>query len=556
MLRDRDELRSLKEDRLRTDVIIPLLRAMGYHDVDHWHGGPGELGKDVVCWKDADLGRQYLAVVAKSGKITGATTSAGVVATQLNQAFGTPFRNKVTQEEHDVHTCWVVSNGTIAKQARDATLAVLSVERRRYIRFVDVDTLWGLVEQHLGVKLYQGLNDAERGIRQFDQEYSTDLQFLGSGAPIAMMETEGRRVIVGERHPGVTEAKPLRGEIRIRTDSPEGRTALEAFQRAVRTGEVAEIPTGEHVEVIFPEIFHRASEQLLGVRPGKRGTLTVLSAADATTVLVRIDVQCDDGERASLDYVELGVLRRGTEEVVLCNHNQPIPIEVTVTEGVKDDLAMLQVGPGRGQITAHWSLRLAEMRMCMAKPSLTRVISLDDGTTLREFRRDSGLEGAPSRAEVAIFRDLAEIERRIGRPIHLPRRELTEAEMTSIIELRYLLRNRHITGTWDRAIVPCPRETARAVLDGWKGGQYLPLRLDVSVQRQLFDALIPMGMVRTIYAEARLDNEREIREYLASDAPESIEIEFVPGNNDSMVEEYLNWGPESDCRRPETAGTD
>ena len=45
----------LKENALTRDVLIPLLRKLGYHQVDY-HGGPHERGVDFVAWRRDPLG--------------------------------------------------------------------------------------------------------------------------------------------------------------------------------------------------------------------------------------------------------------------------------------------------------------------------------------------------------------------------------------------------------------------------------------------------------------------------------------------------------------------
>ena len=61
-----DTFVKMDEATLRVKVLLPLLRAMKYRDVHEYHGGSGEKGKDIVCWKQDELGcRVNLAIVAK-----------------------------------------------------------------------------------------------------------------------------------------------------------------------------------------------------------------------------------------------------------------------------------------------------------------------------------------------------------------------------------------------------------------------------------------------------------------------------------------------------------
>ena len=83
---------NIAESELRTDVLIPLFKAMGFQDVHHHHG-VGEKGKDIVMWMPTPLDeREYYAVVVKADPITGQATTgggnAGEVFTQINLTLG------------------------------------------------------------------------------------------------------------------------------------------------------------------------------------------------------------------------------------------------------------------------------------------------------------------------------------------------------------------------------------------------------------------------------------------------------------------------------------
>lgn len=110
----------MNEAALREEIIIPLLRKMGFRDVFHWHGGTGEQGKDVVCWKLSELGkRENLAIVAKAVKTTGQAKldkgSAAEIQTQIRQCFGKPYNAPLSLQEESVHHVWVVSNKDISR---------------------------------------------------------------------------------------------------------------------------------------------------------------------------------------------------------------------------------------------------------------------------------------------------------------------------------------------------------------------------------------------------------------------------------------------------------
>src|SRR5688500_16973404 len=124
------DLRGMKEARLRVDVIIPLLEAMGYQGVQEWHGLT-ERGKDGVCCDVAKNGDYTnIAVVAKRGRITG--KACHEAARQIRQALNVEFRDKHTREPRPVHIVWVVTNGEIPPLSQAQIESEFGENQRRY----------------------------------------------------------------------------------------------------------------------------------------------------------------------------------------------------------------------------------------------------------------------------------------------------------------------------------------------------------------------------------------------------------------------------------------
>jgi hypothetical protein len=105
-----DQFRGLNEADLRRLVLMPLLERMGYKGVFEWHGGAGELGKDIVGWKQSDIGTRWnLAVVAKVTRLS-SNNEIGDAVTQVSQALNTTFMDPQSGDDQHVHQVWVVTN--------------------------------------------------------------------------------------------------------------------------------------------------------------------------------------------------------------------------------------------------------------------------------------------------------------------------------------------------------------------------------------------------------------------------------------------------------------
>lgn len=130
---------------------MPLLKAMGFEDVDHYHGVT-EVGKDIVMWKLNDFrSRKNSAVVVKRGNINARAAgngSAAEVANQIRMALGSKFPDKKTGQEQEVHECIVAASGTINKDARRAITAHLNDSNlSKNIQYLDGDEVKRLCEK-------------------------------------------------------------------------------------------------------------------------------------------------------------------------------------------------------------------------------------------------------------------------------------------------------------------------------------------------------------------------------------------------------------------------
>ena len=118
MIWNQESLRTLNESELCKKILWPLFEAMGYQDIDYYHGGILEQGKDFVMWRDEPpKGRVNYAVVVKATKITGAASGKmHEVLMQIKQCLGDRYADKRTSEEQMIHSCFVVISREIKRR--------------------------------------------------------------------------------------------------------------------------------------------------------------------------------------------------------------------------------------------------------------------------------------------------------------------------------------------------------------------------------------------------------------------------------------------------------
>lgn len=88
------KLQSIKENEFTQEILVPLFFALQYERVEFF-GGPGEEGKDLVCWKRGEIGDVELTVAqVKRFRPTSQardTKSFSEIVTQLSQAVEKPL---------------------------------------------------------------------------------------------------------------------------------------------------------------------------------------------------------------------------------------------------------------------------------------------------------------------------------------------------------------------------------------------------------------------------------------------------------------------------------
>jgi hypothetical protein len=236
----KNNFRQLNEADLRKEILIPLFRAMGYKDVYEYHGGAGEQGKDIVCWKLDELGsRENLALVVKATQMTGKAQvnkgTAGEVQTQIRQCFGSPYIDPVSGDDQSVHRVWVVSNKKISKESINAIKsAVANPDLMRNVRFIDGDTLWGLIETHLPLSMWHFIEETRKRVGTSDSHYEPQIQITGDRTSVTLVE----------KFPGASEEKPITINTKFHFPSKKDAEMFEAsFKKHLETGEPLDIPS-------------------------------------------------------------------------------------------------------------------------------------------------------------------------------------------------------------------------------------------------------------------------------------------------------------------------
>jgi hypothetical protein len=145
----------LKENDLRTKIVIPTLLALGIYKVEDWHGR-NEEGKDIYfAYKDPFGDYKHCCCFIKSGNITkSGKTDIRKMDSQLKEALMTKFVNPIDNKtEAKTEEIYILCNGEIKKDAKNYICDMIIAHSMPNIRIIDRDKLVNIIMEKV-INLY------------------------------------------------------------------------------------------------------------------------------------------------------------------------------------------------------------------------------------------------------------------------------------------------------------------------------------------------------------------------------------------------------------------
>lgn len=548
------EMRDLKELDFSKRVLIPLLMKLGYREVFPWHGSGGELGKDIVCWEvDRLQHRRNLALVVKADRVTG-NAAKSEVRGQVGQAFNSGYGDPSTGIHQQVNECWIVTNKKMGKEARDGLRSMLGPLLSPRVTILDGSEVWEKVQEQFPVKLSQQLSEVQRRIADAHLPYATQIVIGNVERPIARLEMDGRSVVIGEQYEGQLGSELSNFAVKLNFgEGSDGETSAGAFQEAL-SGDQSIVVSGDQIrEFVLPEPLLKIAEETFGVRPETFSSLKMTPLNDRARFVVSIEIRCDDGDAATLPYVDLNENHRTSSQLILDNKEQPLPIEVTLCLDIKEMRIRINFKRREGVTTPPLLLQLLALLRCSAKPGDIKIALVNLGVTMQVFR-SAGKELPQIPAEeLALISDLADVQERTNQPILIPSRDLTDQEQKAVSLLRRLLKSPYDAGTWDRleAEFLWNAREGEEMANLFTQGEGRRLTMTEPRSVHLFDNEIPLGRVRQVLERLVVEDVGNLWEQgseLGEDQG-AVTVVFVPGQSNREVARYLDLGGEFIRRR-------
>lgn len=544
MILTREQLSEMDEEQLRTEVLIPLFKAMGFRNVWHYHGGPLEKGKDIVMWKPGDLGeRVNYGVVAKARKISGqatGTSGAGEVRFQIEQCFNDPYSDPVTTEQQRVDRCFVVCSQEIIKEAQNAIHGTLeSNNLDKDTRFIDGDRLWGLIKKYLPQwVVWDNLKRVQHVLSEASPHYHI----------VAQTEGNQVRLWLEPKYPGAEDEHPITFSTRLEfPDTPEGQDKHEEFERHLRTGAPVTLTRPYLTEVEIPEFLIPFLDPT-GEGPGQ---LTIESLPSPRPLLVKVLVETESGNRAALDYIHLTAVQSGTDEATFTNDHQPVPWKIKLLRNTKEKRVDLQYSPNLIGANVKRALDAVRFWQAVAEGGTLSIDHLDTGFELWQIAVPPGGFEAIEPHWVNLVEELAFIQQKTQTPLVIPDRDIDIAEIKGILSTAQKLRTGRATFKVEDWVLSLDRKGAQKILGAFEGEKPQSLGLEGEEVEEILDTSVLIGPGRFVCEQAYITEKdfEVLRSEVAAAGPRDfVSVRFTPFNECPIQAEYLNWLPSSgDC---------
>jgi hypothetical protein len=407
----------MSEEQLRVDVLMPLFTRMGFLDVQDYHGGPLEQGKDIVMWKRTEFGRVNYAVVVKAGRITGQAApeklgSAGAVIIQIRQCFGKPFIDRGSAEEREVSVVLVVCPHEIKKEALQTIRSGIGDGPSRSVRYLHGDGLWQAVREHLGPRSALALlQDIGAAFESGDPNYRVVAQAKGAKISISLEP----------KHATAATDVPLevKGTFEFPNDGP-GMSAAAELRNHFETGAPVTV-AGKYIKEwslppILRELFgDGVSEMRMEPRPLPQLFPMVIhlqGAGEKTVVLPEFAFRC---------------IQKGTKEATFTAERPPYTLRLVLHEATRQaslTVAMLLVG---SNVSA--ALQAVQARELLSSGCSAVFRDANTGLVILTAEVPAGsVPPFPPEFE-DLFSELDSIQQKTNQPLTIPDREVTYGDL-------------------------------------------------------------------------------------------------------------------------------
>lgn len=534
----RQSVSKMRETEFREQIIMPLMQAMGYKGVYEYHG-PTERGKDIVCWKDDELGgRCNYGVVAKVGPI-GGSNKTGEVAGQIRQALNDPYADPHNGTEQRIHRTIVMTNARVPSTGRTQILAHLDHNQRPFVAIGDIDDLWPDIETHLASP-HQALLRAERLLSK--QEALSEVEVT-----VRSRKTEDGNVTQHRRvrfalDQTRTDSTALSGNVGlVFPESDAAQQKREEYVQSQRTGKSVQIPS-EYVRLDLPDAVKDAAHDLVGLSFDQPFVLELGSVAEERDIPVLVELTDESGTTIELPYLQWRLIRSGSEERVFSNAHQQVPVHTTYTANFAEGKGTMTFTLEEGEYTTAVVRDFLRLQKLYSGRCRIKVYFWNLGVYLSSSEKKSEDEEFHEQDFLDLLEDLAEVQLKTNQPIIIPARTITEDEWSTIAQLRRMVHGGEVVDSVQDVRLTFLAKDIEGALDALDTMSENGFRMEQTAVIELFGARLNLGRQTIMVPTSTIANRQELVDAASAvDPDKSLEVRLVPVDDHEIVQRYLDW---------------
>jgi hypothetical protein len=509
---------------------------MGYLDV-RLHHGPTEQGKDIVMWqRSATSDRRNVAVVVKSGRISGRASgegSAAEVATQIRQCFSSTFLDAGSPEERLVHECFVVCPHPMTPPALETLKNTLGEPLMRGVTYIDGPRLWELVRHHLG----------PRTVLAQLKELGSVLEGASPNYRL-VARAKGAQIEVGveEKHARALEEEPLRIHASFHfPDDQQGRAARQAFLKHVETGAAVSVRR-EHISAV------RLPGLMREVFGEEVASIAISPRVNPEPVYMILRAENQVAEVASTPELAFRCTQVGTKEATFSATRDPFDVRLVFNrEQRRFNLTYAMKLDGVNVAEALDAIRLQRL---MAEGCTFRLLDCRTRLPIVEAPAQVGEIGAVERFTEELLSDLRTIQDATRTAIAFPEDDLTADVVRQIRGIAKGLRIGIVPVRISDASASMRRPAVEQIVNTL--GDSLVFRIAMVSEESVTigRTVVPVGAVARIIMNATLAHGEHARLLEALRDPQATDFDVkVDCSNAETKALYLRWLPPEELAR-------
>jgi hypothetical protein len=349
--------------------------------------------------------------------------------------------------------------------------------------------------------------------------------------------------VIEAKHPGAEQESPIfiSTSMEVDKDDPEAQEIIEGWEKFVKTGAPLRLKRPHQVQFKVPEFMEPFFPP-----PNDDMELVISPRRGDRLIPVKIQIEQESGECASLDYVELQIARRGTEEVTLDNELQSVPWKVTLVINSKESRFTFNYRVVYTNVNVKQALDGAFFIRSLAKGGEFRIESIETGLMLQQSQIAPGVYPEPPEDWIELLENLVYIQARAKVLLSIPDRDISQKEAEMVFFTAEVLETGLVTTHADHLTTTGGIEFARNMLAAFGGGvpHSLLLRQHDTQLVNIIDVEIDLGPAVLICEQAyvRAEDLEELRKAVERGSlGDSIRIQVSAHEGVPFVIRYLNW---------------